>query len=317
MVPPKIKFITTTGHERLNPNLYKNGKLCLSILNTWHGPGWTPSNTIRSVLMTILGHIFVKYPLANEPGYEYESYKDRWFIYNKYIISHNFYTAINDVLFRNMKCEKFRKIIETYIFNHKEWYLTTFDKLITNFQGKNLNDSTYNNKANSDFIKMKQFFTEYLESTIVPSISLMEKLDLSYSNKKEYDFHELVGWKTKGKIKEKTKVNKNFDDLYFSLFTGGDIIDSKKLKKFTVSCLRKICKNNKLRGYSKFRKAELIEHIITNAEKLIKPDIAVTDDNQKIIINKFVDKVLDLALKKLNEPKKTFKTKLNINIPKH
>ena len=70
MMPPKIKFVTTTGNERFNPNLYENGKLCLSILNTWHGPGWTPSNTIRSVLITILGHIFNRFPLMNEPGYE-------------------------------------------------------------------------------------------------------------------------------------------------------------------------------------------------------------------------------------------------------
>ena len=55
--PPTVIYCTNDGTTRFHPNLYKNGKLCLSILNTWHGPGWTPSNTIRSVLMTILGHI--------------------------------------------------------------------------------------------------------------------------------------------------------------------------------------------------------------------------------------------------------------------
>ena len=28
---------------RFNPNLYTNGKVCLSIINTWNGPGWVPT----------------------------------------------------------------------------------------------------------------------------------------------------------------------------------------------------------------------------------------------------------------------------------
>ncbi|MCO5561078.1 hypothetical protein L7F22_014699 [Adiantum nelumboides] len=40
--PPKMHFLTTTGGKvRFNPNLYKNGAVCLSILGTWNdGPGW-------------------------------------------------------------------------------------------------------------------------------------------------------------------------------------------------------------------------------------------------------------------------------------
>lgn len=36
MVPPKIKFIQHQG-LRIHPNLYVEGKLCLSILGTWPG----------------------------------------------------------------------------------------------------------------------------------------------------------------------------------------------------------------------------------------------------------------------------------------
>lgn len=36
--PPKVKFHTTGGGTvRFNPNLYANGKVCLSILGTWSG----------------------------------------------------------------------------------------------------------------------------------------------------------------------------------------------------------------------------------------------------------------------------------------
>ncbi|MCO5589321.1 hypothetical protein L7F22_043287 [Adiantum nelumboides] len=39
--PPKVHFLTTGGGKvRFNPNLYKNGTVCLSILGTWNdGPG--------------------------------------------------------------------------------------------------------------------------------------------------------------------------------------------------------------------------------------------------------------------------------------
>mmetsp|Transcript_10330 Transcript_10330/g.30927 ORF Transcript_10330/g.30927 Transcript_10330/m.30927 type:complete len:103 (-) Transcript_10330:836-1144(-) len=41
--PPRVRNMTTgAGRVRFNPNLYANGKVCLSILGTWKGPGWMP-----------------------------------------------------------------------------------------------------------------------------------------------------------------------------------------------------------------------------------------------------------------------------------
>lgn len=51
MKPPNVKFMTTgNGNVRFNPNLYTNGKVCVSILGTWSGPGWQPIMSLRSVL---------------------------------------------------------------------------------------------------------------------------------------------------------------------------------------------------------------------------------------------------------------------------
>lgn len=37
--PPKVNLITTGGGAvRFNPNLYRCGKVCLSLLGTWQGP---------------------------------------------------------------------------------------------------------------------------------------------------------------------------------------------------------------------------------------------------------------------------------------
>ena len=65
--PPKVTFCTNDGKTRMHPNLYKNGKVCLSLLNTWNGDAWTGCNTITSILLVIRS-IMTKDPLCHEPG---------------------------------------------------------------------------------------------------------------------------------------------------------------------------------------------------------------------------------------------------------
>lgn len=65
--PPKVTYKTNNGTTRFNPNLYKCGKVCVSILNTWHGEKWTGCQTISSVLLTLCSLLNEK-PFLNEPG---------------------------------------------------------------------------------------------------------------------------------------------------------------------------------------------------------------------------------------------------------
>lgn len=70
--PPKVRFLTTgNGSVRFNPNLYHSGKVCLSLLGTWQGPGWDPEkSTLLQVLLSCQGLIFgTDEPIYNEPGY--------------------------------------------------------------------------------------------------------------------------------------------------------------------------------------------------------------------------------------------------------
>jgi hypothetical protein len=66
-----------SGGLRLNPNLYAGGKVCLSLLNTWHGnkkEKWTPGvSTMLQVLVSIQGLILNAKPYFNEPGCAYKS----------------------------------------------------------------------------------------------------------------------------------------------------------------------------------------------------------------------------------------------------
>tara|TARA_B100001173_G_scaffold310723_1_gene325959 strand:+ start:3018 stop:3779 length:762 start_codon:yes stop_codon:yes gene_type:complete len=71
--PPKLKFLTSDGSMRFHPNLYINGKVCLSIINTWHGEGWTSCNNINSILLIIIS-ILDNNSLTYEPGIEIKHY---------------------------------------------------------------------------------------------------------------------------------------------------------------------------------------------------------------------------------------------------
>ncbi|KAF9462625.1 hypothetical protein BDZ94DRAFT_1298429 [Collybia nuda] len=69
--PPSVKYMTTNGGKfRFNPNLYADGKVCLSLLGTWTGPGWVSGkSTLLQVLISIQSMILCDEPYLNEPGW--------------------------------------------------------------------------------------------------------------------------------------------------------------------------------------------------------------------------------------------------------
>lgn len=76
--PPKCQLVTTgSGAVRFNPNLYADGKVCLSLLGTWRGSStenWDAKfSTILQVLMSIQAIIMSEEVYYNEPGYEHEA----------------------------------------------------------------------------------------------------------------------------------------------------------------------------------------------------------------------------------------------------
>lgn len=65
--PPKATYVTNNGKTRFHPNYYTNGKVCLSLLNTWRGEEWSSCNTISSILLH-MASIFTDKALLHEPG---------------------------------------------------------------------------------------------------------------------------------------------------------------------------------------------------------------------------------------------------------
>ncbi|KAH9966032.1 hypothetical protein BC827DRAFT_1355112 [Russula dissimulans] len=73
-LPPSVKYMTTNGGKfRFNPNLYADGKVCLSLLGTWAGPGWVAGKSTllqaKLVLISIQSMILCEEPYLNEPGW--------------------------------------------------------------------------------------------------------------------------------------------------------------------------------------------------------------------------------------------------------
>ncbi|XP_070580497.1 (E3-independent) E2 ubiquitin-conjugating enzyme UBE2O-like [Ptychodera flava] len=70
--PPLFYYIAYCP-GRLNPNLYNDGKVCVSLLGTWTGRGsqlWTNKSNLLQVLISIQGLILNNEPYYNEAGYE-------------------------------------------------------------------------------------------------------------------------------------------------------------------------------------------------------------------------------------------------------
>ncbi|XP_031207054.1 (E3-independent) E2 ubiquitin-conjugating enzyme isoform X2 [Mastomys coucha] len=71
-VPPHFCYLSQCS-GRLNPNLYDNGKVCVSLLGTWIGKGterWTSKSSLLQVLISIQGLILVNEPYYNEAGFD-------------------------------------------------------------------------------------------------------------------------------------------------------------------------------------------------------------------------------------------------------
>ena len=124
--PPKVTLMTTGGGTvRFNPNLYSNGKVCLSILGTWSGPGWAPVNSLASVLLSIQSLMNEK-PYHNEPGFE-DTNATACFNYSECIRHETLRVAVCDMVTSDTGFfpERFRQTIHNLFLSFFEIYELT------------------------------------------------------------------------------------------------------------------------------------------------------------------------------------------------
>ena len=123
--PPKVNYCTNGDNIRFNPNLYKCGKVCVSLLNTWRGEQWTSCQNISSVLLTLCT-LLCKDPLLNEPGI-HRRHQD-FGNYNKIVEYANLKIAVCDIV--NQKpgyCYPFFDYFSPFV---KENFLKNYEKML-------------------------------------------------------------------------------------------------------------------------------------------------------------------------------------------
>jgi ubiquitin-conjugating enzyme E2 Z len=124
---PKGTFMSPVRGLRVHPNLYCEGKICLSILGTWQGPSWTSLLNFSSIILSIQS-ILCDNPIVNEPSCEhYKKNSDISINYNIVVK----YTTLKIIL--NFLQQKYsisahlQNKIETYVLEHIDEYNKLFE----------------------------------------------------------------------------------------------------------------------------------------------------------------------------------------------
>jgi len=154
--PPVVTYHTNDGTTRFHPNLYRNGKVCLSILNTWKGEQWTSCQSLKTVLLTLVS-LFHNKPLLCEPGLK-ETHRD-FVPYNHIIEYKNLEVAIAKMAMKKSLPENFKvffPFIRAHILTEKANIVSKIDKLV---HSKEKNGEqyvrTYNMRIELDYKKLE------------------------------------------------------------------------------------------------------------------------------------------------------------------
>lgn len=135
--PPKLTFYCFDRETRFHPNLYRCGKVCLSILNTWKGESWTSCQNIKSILLTIAS-IMDKTPFLHEPGVKetHREFKD----YHEVVKYKNFY-ILEGLISQSIEL---RGPLYSFYSIMKKEFLKNYEKIIKRIE--KLEQGEYNNK---------------------------------------------------------------------------------------------------------------------------------------------------------------------------
>lgn len=111
--PPKVTFLNYDG-VRIHPNMYKDGKCCSTILNTWPSDNekWTSSMGIETILLTFLSFLDNN-PYIFEPGGRDDD------SYTKYVLYQSWNTCLIKYL-DDIQPIIFKEFINLYLLTNIE-----------------------------------------------------------------------------------------------------------------------------------------------------------------------------------------------------
>ncbi|PCH40762.1 hypothetical protein WOLCODRAFT_136978 [Wolfiporia cocos MD-104 SS10] len=179
--PPSVKYMTTNGGKfRFNPNLYADGKVCLSLLGTWQGPGWVSGkSTLLQVLVSIQSMILCDEPYLNEPGWAESAGTPASRAYSSNVRR----MVVKTAMLGNLKNppEPFGDVIRTHFRLKARPIMTQLDEWLAQDDGKFITDGGYgggrltgsgsNNGFQADVEELKALLTKLQQEDGVASSS--------------------------------------------------------------------------------------------------------------------------------------------------
>lgn len=123
--PPTVSFHTFGNNVRFHPNFYRNGKVCVSILNTWNGEQWSSCFSLNNILTTLMSMFLQSYPLSVEPLWS--NTDDNQKEYYNIILQHaNISITICDFLnnTNHLFYEIFKDVCISYFLSHYDQLLS-------------------------------------------------------------------------------------------------------------------------------------------------------------------------------------------------
>jgi ubiquitin-protein ligase len=162
--PYKWTFLSNDGRTRFNPNLYQingNGKVCLSILNTWSESTWSEAQLFSSVIESIRAHLFCDKPLINEPGYSDKDPRNE--IYNRILFYQNLnFNVYSNIVHTPKYAEPFKKIMIDNFNKNKDYFKKYIDDN-KHYHGKT-DEISYQDQGalTYDFEKLEKKFQEII-----------------------------------------------------------------------------------------------------------------------------------------------------------
>jgi ubiquitin-protein ligase len=177
--PPKGVFKTTNGSIRMNPNLYQDGKICLSILGTWSGPSWSIVQNLTSVVISIQS-LLTEFPLRNEPGYEKcQEDEPKLINYNKYVEFHTINYSIVKMIQNKLYPPEFEYYIIKNFFDNYEAIYNIVDQNLK-FDGEIASTTYLQLKVRLEYQKLQ---LELIELYKYADNYLKENKDTDFSQK--------------------------------------------------------------------------------------------------------------------------------------
>lgn len=171
---PQVTFINPNPDVRFHPNLYRCGKVCLSLLGTWEGPQWTSCQTLKSVLVS-LQSILDNNPMRNEPSFEKLKEHSPINVAFNMIITH--YTLLYGCLIQLITpcCKEFDDVIMEQFQKNKTAISQKIDQLSTN-NGTIYQSRIYGMKLVFDSHRIESTFKD-VEMFISSSTKLTDKIN--------------------------------------------------------------------------------------------------------------------------------------------